>query len=104
MFTSSPTLIFCFIIVFISLLLPLPLNINRSAEYVPKRTFSLQPRHFQDWPCKGRLTPSQLHSVTSFDVQAFATLKAIAADSNAVVKAASLVPSGEEDFLKYACF
>lgn len=41
----------------------------------------------------GRLTPSQLHSVTSLAVHAFAMLNAIEADSNAVVKAASLVPS-----------
>lgn len=71
----------------------LPLIINRSAAYEPKRIFTLQPFHFHGCPRKGLFTPSQLHSVTSLAVQAFAMLKAMAADSIAVVNAASLVPS-----------
>lgn len=69
----------------------------------PKRTFTLQPFHCQECPRKGRFIPSQLHSVTSFAVQAFAMLCASAADNIAVVKAASLVPSVKKDRLQQNC-
>ena len=91
--TSRPALTLCLDIILSLVSLLLPLIINRSAAYEPKRIFTLQPFHFHGCPRKGLFTPSQLHSVTSLAVQAFAMLKAMAADSIAVVNAASLVPS-----------